>query len=137
MPSTDQLSVHLERLAAFDSGPFPVVSLYLNMRPDQHGRDNFDAYRGNGLGVVGAEDTAKALEMGQVEELLITGTADAIDLGAAGGVTTDADARTAEERTADDLIAKAHQTAARVTIIRDAELLAPVGGVGALLRFKL
>src|SRR3954469_24179293 len=44
MPSTDQLTAQIDRLAAFDSGPFPVLSLYLNMQPDQHGRDNFGAF---------------------------------------------------------------------------------------------
>lgn len=96
----------------------------------------FDAYRGSGLGVVGIEGTAQALELGQVEELLISGTPGAIDVGTDAG-DTPAGERSAEERTADDLIAKARNTAARITIIQDAALLAPVGGVGALLRFKL
>jgi peptide chain release factor subunit 1 len=96
----------------------------------------FDAYRGSGLGVVGVADTSRALELGQVEELLITGTPEAIDVGSAA---TDAAGgeRSAEERAADDLIARARRTSARVTIIQDAALLAPVGGVGALLRFRL
>jgi hypothetical protein len=38
----DQLTSQLDRLAAFDAGPFPVVSLYLDLRPDEHGRDRFD-----------------------------------------------------------------------------------------------
>src|SRR5689334_1317171 len=41
---TDTLTEKLDRLAAFDSGPFPVVSLYLNLQPDQHGRDNFEPF---------------------------------------------------------------------------------------------
>ena len=36
-----------------------------------------------------------------------------------------------------ELVVKATQTGARITIIEDAPLLAAVGGVGALLRFKL
>jgi peptide subunit release factor 1 (eRF1) len=44
MPYTDQLSAHLDRLAAVDPGPHPVISLYLNLEPDQHGRDRFDAF---------------------------------------------------------------------------------------------
>ena len=74
----------------------------------------FDAYRGRGLGVVGVDATRRALELGQVDELLIA---------------------EAEER--DELIAKATQTAARITVVQDASLLAAVGGVGALLRFTL
>src|SRR5437762_10625780 len=41
MLSIDQLSAQLDRLAEWDSGPFPVVSLYLNVQPDEHGRDQF------------------------------------------------------------------------------------------------
>src|SRR4051812_17077529 len=44
MASTDQLSVHLDRLAGVDTGPFPIVSLYLNMQPDERGRDHFDPF---------------------------------------------------------------------------------------------
>ena len=41
---THALSAQLDRLAAIEPGPFPVVSLYLNAQPDQHGRDNFEAF---------------------------------------------------------------------------------------------
>jgi peptide chain release factor subunit 1 len=44
MPIIDALAAQLDRLAALDPGPFPVVSLYLNAQPDQHGRDNFEAF---------------------------------------------------------------------------------------------
>src|SRR5436309_455354 len=44
MPSTDQLSTYLDRLSAHDTAPFPVVSLYLNMQPDEHGRDRFEPF---------------------------------------------------------------------------------------------
>ena len=40
----ESLNQHLDELAAFESGGFPVVSLYLNTRPDQHGRDNIDSF---------------------------------------------------------------------------------------------
>ncbi len=94
------------------------------------------AYRANGLGVVGYEDTRAALELGQVEELIVTASADAIDAGEkrAGDVLPD---RTVEERAADELIAGARQTAARIRFIEDRSLLEAVGGVGALLRFKV
>jgi peptide subunit release factor 1 (eRF1) len=99
----------------------------------------FDAYRGNGLGVVGAEATRLALEMGQVEELLMTGSPETLDPGTSTSVTGAAPAseRTPEEQLADELVAKARLTSANVTIIQDATLLASVGGVGALLRFKI
>ena len=94
------------------------------------------AYRASGLGVVGYDDTKAALELGQVEELIITATPDAIDAGEkhAGDVQPD---RSVEERAADELIAKARQTAARIRFIEDRSLLAGVGGVAALLRYKL
>lgn len=79
-----------------------------------------NAYRGSGLGVAGLKRTQRAFELGQVEELLLPGTADQIG-----------------QEAADDLVAKARQTSAQVRIIEDAALLKPLGGVGAFLRFKL
>src|SRR5918993_2662508 len=40
MTVTDQL----DRLAAFEQSPYPVISLYLNTQPDSRGRDNFQAF---------------------------------------------------------------------------------------------
>jgi peptide subunit release factor 1 (eRF1) len=76
------------------------------------------AYRANGLAVVGPEKTAEALEMGGVDELLITGSP-------------------ADERALDELLAKARQTAAKIRFIEDASMLSATGGVAALLRFKV
>ena len=50
MPLPDQLFTQLDQLAAFESGPYPVVSLYLNLRPDNHGRDNFEPFLRKELG---------------------------------------------------------------------------------------
>jgi peptide subunit release factor 1 (eRF1) len=36
---TSTLDEHLERLLAFEPTPLPVLGLYLNTQPDQHGRD--------------------------------------------------------------------------------------------------
>jgi len=77
------------------------------------------AYRGNGLGVAGLAKTRKAFELGQVDEVLLPGNADQIGREAA-----------------DELVARASQTSATVRIIEDASLLAPLGGVGAFLRFR-
>src|SRR3954465_12227557 len=41
MATLDQLNAQLDRLAAFDAGPFPVVSPYLHLRPNEGGRHNF------------------------------------------------------------------------------------------------
>jgi peptide chain release factor subunit 1 len=109
----------------------------------------FDAWNAQGLGVVGPEATLRALEMGQVEELLITAQPSAlrrpnqitgdmapapvdIDTNAPGSE-HDAD----QHRLADHFVVHAHNSGARVRFIEDAQLLADVGGVGALLRFRI
>ena len=82
------------------------------------------AWRGNGLGVAGPEDTLKALEMGQVEELLIISQ----------------NLEQMDERAvaqANEFVTRAQQSAARIRFIEAPELLAEVGGVGALLRFRI
>jgi peptide chain release factor subunit 1 len=84
----------------------------------------YDAYRAGGLGMVGVTGTRAALERGQVHELLIVAQPDRLE-----GVDGPA--------IADDLVAKARQTSARVVVIDDAALLAEAGGVGALLRYRL
>lgn len=114
------------------------------------------AYRAGGLGVVGPQDTLAALIKGQVEELLITadmqrmrpvpvGTvvgrgkeasvSEPVLEAVAAGEPAEAPPETV--RLADDLIARAKQTAARITFIEDPELLSEYGGVAALLRFKI
>jgi hypothetical protein len=35
---TNAIGEHLTRLEAFEPGPFPVLSIYLNTQPDEHGR---------------------------------------------------------------------------------------------------
>jgi peptide subunit release factor 1 (eRF1) len=116
------------------------------------------AYRAGGLGVVGADETLLALTNGQVAELLITASlarlgdlrgtraaemalandaglaTPAVDLSAAG---EPANAGAERVRLADELIARARQTAARITFIEDASLLEPYGGVAALLRYRV
>jgi peptide subunit release factor 1 (eRF1) len=77
------------------------------------------AYRAGGLAVVGPEPARRALENGQVDELVVSA------------------ALVQPEGTGDDLVAKARQTDAAVTFIEDPALLEPVGGVGATLRYKV
>lgn len=131
----------------------------LNERTDREKVDAaVGAYRAGGLGVVGPDRTLLALTNGQVDELLLTASlatlgalhntpaaamALANDAGlaepavetAVAGEPAHADVGTV--RLADELVTKAHQTAARVTFIEDASLLEPYGGVAALLRFRL
>jgi peptide chain release factor subunit 1 len=115
-----------------------------------------NAYRAGGLGVVGAEDTLAALIKGQVDELLITADMQRmrpVPVGTGIGGKKEAtvsepvlQAASAGEpaatspdtvRLADELVAKAKQTSARITFIEDLELLSEYGGVAALLRFKI
>jgi len=107
------------------------------------------AWRAGGLAVVGPEDTLNALTMGQVEEMLITSTPASLrNAGrlppntAPGPIEVDTSAPNAgldpnRMKLADELVTRAQQTGARVRFIEDANLLAEVGGVGALLRFRI
>jgi peptide chain release factor subunit 1 len=95
------------------------------------------AYRAGGLAVVGVEQTRRALDLGQVDELVIAAAPETIDPGAVSGGGRHQGEPSPEERAADRLIAKARQTSARIRFIEDASLLAAVGGVGALLRYKV
>ena len=44
MSPTESITAQLERLAAFEPAPYPVISLYLNTQPGQHGRDQHQAF---------------------------------------------------------------------------------------------
>ena len=113
------------------------------------------AYRAGGLGVVGPEETLDALIQGQVDVLLINASVrDLESLGSQSVQSAANDAGLQEPavevtsageaaesnpqvvRIADELIAKAKQTSARIRFIEDSSLLAPYGGVAALLRFR-
>ncbi len=107
-----------------------------------------DEYRAGGLAVVGARDTLSAVYQGQADELLLSASSRAIRLDeeefdgmkAKGhGVPAQlfVEGREPHLMAADLLVAHARQTGARVTFIEDAALLADVGGVGALLRYRL
>jgi len=128
---------------------------------EQTERDKVEAavngYRAHALGVVGPEETLDALIKGQVEELLVS--ADLTELqGLKGGNSANAvanDSALAEPmvetvaageaaaaspetvRLSNELIAKATQTSARITFVKDPDLLAAYGGVAALLRFRI
>jgi peptide chain release factor subunit 1 len=114
------------------------------------------AYRAGGLGVAGPEETLEALVKGQVEELLISPSVrDLQVLGSASvqaaasdaglpppavepeGAGEAADIDPKIVRLADELVAKAKQTAARIRFIEDSSLLEPFGGVAAALRFRI
>jgi len=102
-------------------------------------------YRADGLAVAGVPQTLAALSNGQVEELLIAASATTLQFDKAevekvleaygnGGETETLDQRTV----ADELVRRANQlSAARVTFIEDDSVLKNVGGVGALLRYRI
>jgi peptide subunit release factor 1 (eRF1) len=114
-------------------------------------------YRAGGLGVVGPEETLDALIKGQVDELLVTvdlNELQALSVGnSEAAVANDtaleepmveplaageaAQASSETVRLADELVAKATQTSARITFVQDPDLLAAYGGVAALLRFRI
>jgi len=75
-------------------------------------------------------------EVGQVDELVIAATPDAI-AGVKDPGGDRAAERNAQERAADELIVSARNTGAKVRVIEDRDVVAPIGGVGAFLRFKL
>ena len=108
-----------------------------------------EAWQSGGLGVAGPEATLSALQLGQVDELIITGSPEMLkpvqtlpDDAAPGAVQVDSSnpSGTADEgrlKLSDELVTRAQQTAARIRFIEDDSLLADVGGVGALLRFRI
>ena len=114
-----------------------------------------DQYRAGGLAVIGSEATLEALSMGQVEELIIAASQQRIE-GSAEDVAILSDAQTEVPGAvltgddgavnnitpdavivADDLVTRAQQTGARITFIEDPALLESIGGVGAILRYRL
>ena len=104
-------------------------------------RHLLDQYRAGGLAVVGFRETARTLEQGQVDELLLSASARDIrdDAGIFETVVTDrsVSSRAPHLLAADLLVTRARNTGARVTFIEDSALLADVGGVGALLRYQI
>ena len=109
-----------------------------------------DAWAAGGLAVTGPEATFDALVKGQVEELLITARPDALRRinslppdSPPGPIEVDTTAATElrSTRTAsswqESWLARAQQNAARTRFIEDPALLEGVGGVGAILRFRI
>jgi peptide subunit release factor 1 (eRF1) len=104
-------------------------------------------FRARGLAAVGPEETLEALANGQVEELLVSASLEqmhpaeekveavlAPEIPDSSGGTASDEPRAVQ--LPDLLVTKARQTGAAVTFIEDAALLAAVGGVGAMLRWR-
>ena len=107
-----------------------------------------DAWRSGGLAVAGPAATLEALQLGQVEELIVTSAPHTLapDTPARVEITSGPlevhtsgpdGADEARLVLADELVTRAEQTGARVRFIEDPALLQAVGGAGALLRFTL
>ncbi len=111
-----------------------------------------DEYLGVGFAVTGARETLVALTLGQVEEMLLsaseqdvrddlTGSDAAIVPAALEALNARRNGETSGETRsamiADELVARARQTDAKITFIEDASRLAERGGVGAKLRYRL
>jgi peptide subunit release factor 1 (eRF1) len=103
-------------------------------------------YRRDGLAVAGVTETLAAASNGQIEELLIAATTASItfDEGEVRKVLSAYDtdneqlATTGPAVVADEIVRRAQQLSnARVTFIEDATGLETVGGVGALLRYRI
>ena len=102
-------------------------------------------FRGDNLAVAGVPDTLAALSNRQVEEMLIVAAADSLKFDeeevrkvlkvyGADDIAETLDARAV----ADELIRRANQmSAARTTFVEDATRLEQLGGVGALLRYRV
>ncbi|HET8780989.1 MAG TPA: hypothetical protein VFM63_01135, partial [Pyrinomonadaceae bacterium] len=102
-------------------------------------------FRGDNLAVAGVPDTLAALSNGQVEELLIVASAEALKFDeeevrkVLEVYHTDDIPETLDSRAvADELIRRANQlSAARTTFVEDTTRLGQLGGVGALLRYRI
>ena len=135
-PEHEVLKASLETLRADDAAT-----------DEERVEEMLGAWRAGGLAVVGPEDTLEALQMGQVEELLIAARpetlrrAESVPPGATPGpieVETSAPAADPDRlKIADELVTKAQATSARIRFIENTDLLQEVGGVGAMLRFKI
>jgi peptide subunit release factor 1 (eRF1) len=103
-------------------------------------------YGADGRAVVGVSQTFAALSNGQVEELLITASSSRLRFDQAEvkkvwsvyGAAVETPESIDTRDIADELVRRATQlSAARVTFVEDPNLLEPVGGVGALLRYRI
>jgi peptide subunit release factor 1 (eRF1) len=143
--------LRLERDAAEDE----IVDATLEVLRQKDSEEDADrvaemigAWQSNGLGAVGPEAVLRALELGQVDELLITANPGSLkpvqklpDDSRTGDVAVETSAPGGGDerrfKVADELVARAQQTSARVRMIEDPSLLEDFGGVGALLRFRI
>ena len=106
----------------------------------------FNEYRADDLGVAGVTETLAALSNGQVEEMLIVNSAEKLlydeeevkKVLELYQVDEELPAELDQRTIADELVRRANVlSSARVTFIEDDTRLEQVGGVGALLRYRI
>ena len=68
MPGLPLLDEKLRELALFPPTPMPVLSVYLNTQPDQHGRDNFQSFLRKELKAWGNTYAARSPEKESFEQ---------------------------------------------------------------------
>lgn len=104
-----------------------------------------------GLGTLGVKDTLTALSNGQVEELIISASFDAIKYrkkeveevleayapGDDNSVGDELPEAGEPRQIADELIIRAINSAAKIYFIEDSEQIKQIGGVGAVLRYNI
>jgi peptide chain release factor subunit 1 len=99
-----------------------------------------DQFRARQLAVVGAQATIAALARGQVDTLIVSASQDAVhddtDANASGVAAADGNT-TDGTPIAEQAVRLARTTGADVSFIEDPALLADVGGVGAMLRYRV
>ncbi|MPY88671.1 MAG: hypothetical protein GEU99_12185 [Luteitalea sp.] len=96
-----------------------------------------DSHRAGGLAVVGLKPTRRALERGQVHVLLLSAQPQAPSDGTSPAQGETAASGDISVEVADELLRRARQTDAHVRLVEGPELLRGVGGVAALLRFRM
>lgn len=104
-----------------------------------------------GLGVLGVKDTLAALSNGQVEELIMSASFDAIKYhakdvekvledyapGDNNSVSDELPEVGEPRQIADELIIRALNSAAKISFIEDSDRIKEIGGVGAVLRYNI
>ncbi len=99
-----------------------------------------DQYRARQLAVVGAQATIAALTLGQVDTLIVSASSGAVrdDTDADASVLEGADVPHGDGTPLSEQVVRlARTTGAHISFIEDSALLADVGGVGAMLRYRL
>jgi len=132
---TLKLDIHAGARTVLDAAA-QVMHEHLAVSEHDRVEELLDAYRSNGLAAIGLEPTERALDNGQVDELVIAAAPHALldDTNEPSGT---AQTLTARDAIADRLIAKAKQTGAAIHFVNDAAFAESIRGVGAFLRYRL